>query len=44
MTILLDTGEMTDTGRFLWILKKHPDGRWLVTRDMFQSDQPLPSP
>ena len=45
VTIRLDTGEMIDTGRFLWILKKHPDGpQWLGTRDMFQSDQPLPSP
>jgi ketosteroid isomerase-like protein len=41
VTIPLETGKMVDTGRFLWILKKHPDGRWLVTWDMFQSDQPI---
>ena len=44
VTALLETGEMTDTGRFLWMLKKHPEGRWLVRLDMYQSNQPLPSP
>jgi ketosteroid isomerase-like protein len=31
-----------DTGRWIWILRKNPEGRWVVARDIiFSSDQPL---
>jgi ketosteroid isomerase-like protein len=33
-----------DSGKFLEILRKQADGSWKSTRDMFNSDVPLPPP
>ena len=33
-----------DNGKYLEIWKKQADGNWKVTRDMFNSDVPLPAP
>ena len=33
---------VTDTGRFLYILRRQTNGTWLITRDMNNSDRPLP--
>jgi ketosteroid isomerase-like protein len=33
---------VTDTGRFLYILRRQPNGSWLIARDMTNSDRPLP--
>ncbi|HEV8198234.1 MAG TPA: nuclear transport factor 2 family protein [Gemmatimonadales bacterium] len=35
---------MPDNGKYLEIWKKQGDGTWKVTRDMFNSDVPLPMP
>lgn len=35
---------MADSGKFLEIYRKQADGSWKVTRDMFNSDVPLPVP
>ena len=36
------TDLVSDTGRAFHVLRKQPDGRWLITHDFFHSDQPLP--
>jgi len=33
---------ISDSGRGFHILRKQPEGTWLVTHDFFHSDQPLP--
>ncbi len=33
---------MTDSGKFIEIRERQADGRWLLTRDIFNSDLPLP--
>ena len=37
------TESISDSGRAFHILRKQPDGTWLVTHDFFHSDQPLPT-
>jgi ketosteroid isomerase-like protein len=37
------TEPISDSGRGFHILRKQPDGTWLITHDFFQSDQPLPT-
>jgi len=31
-----------DRGKFIEIWRRQPDGRWLITHDIFNSDMPLP--
>ena len=39
MTIAAEDAEaITDTGKYLEVRKKQPDGSWLLHRDMFSSD------
>ena len=33
---------VTDVGSFIEIRERHPDGRWLLARDIFNSDLPAP--
>jgi ketosteroid isomerase-like protein len=44
-SIAMDPGvgseAIRDMGRWIWILRKQPDGRWLVTRDISNSNQPV---
>jgi len=37
-------GPMNDTGKYLVLLQKQVDGSWKVTRDMQNSDMPMPMP
>jgi len=42
--ILMDgaDGQITIDGKYITIWKKQPDGRWLVTADMFNANAPTP--
>ena len=45
LTILVPGADpIHDTGKFLEIWNKQPDGPWKVKRDIFNSDVPLPAP
>jgi ketosteroid isomerase-like protein len=35
---------MPDSGKYIEIWRKQPDGGWKITHDMFNSDIPLPTP
>lgn len=35
------TEVVRDTGRWLWILRRNPEGRWLLARDIFNSGEPV---
>ena len=35
---------INDTGKYVEIRRKQPDGKWLIAVDMFSSDLPAPSP
>jgi uncharacterized protein (TIGR02246 family) len=35
---------IADTGKFIELWRRQPDGRWLIAWDMFNSDIPLPAP
>ena len=37
-------GPVKDSGKFVTVLRRQPDGRWLVAVDMFSSDQPAALP
>lgn len=37
-------GAVPDSGKYLEIYRKQADGSWKVTRDMFNSDVPMPAP
>ena len=37
-------GGMTDKGKYISIWKKQPDGKWKVTEDIYNSDQPAGPP
>ena len=39
-----DVPEMTEVGKFLWVLEKQPDGRWLIDSEAYNSDSPPPLP
>lgn len=39
-SLSLADGSLEDTGRWLHILRRRTDGSWVVTRDIFSSDQP----
>lgn len=39
-----DTTPMTDDGKYLWVLRKSPDGKWRIAIDMFSSNHPPPPP
>ena len=43
VTVEIEGGEVSDTGRFLYILRRGPTGQWLITLDIVNSDQPLPT-
>ncbi len=41
------SGEMpaiSDVGKFLWVLEKQADGRWLIDTEAYNSDLPLAPP
>jgi uncharacterized protein (TIGR02246 family) len=46
MTITLPgaPGPVIDSGKFVTIVRRQPDGRWLCPVDMFSSDLPPPPP
>ena len=45
MTILMEKGDpMTETGKFLEIRLRQPNGEWLICRDMYSPDAPPPPP
>jgi uncharacterized protein (TIGR02246 family) len=35
---------INDTGKYVEIRRKQPDGKWLIAVDMFSSDVPAPAP
>ena len=37
-------GSATDSGKFLEIRRRQADGAWLISRDIWNSDIPLPEP
>jgi uncharacterized protein (TIGR02246 family) len=37
-------GPVKDSGKFVTVLRRQPDGRWLCAVDMFSSDLPPPPP
>jgi len=37
-------GPVKDSGKFVTIVRRQPDGRWLCAVDMFSSDLPPPQP
>jgi ketosteroid isomerase-like protein len=37
-------GPVKDSGKFVTVLRRQPDGRWLAAVDMFSSDLPAPTP
>ncbi len=42
-TLTADMSEVvTDSGRGVWLLRKQPDGSWLIALDIWNSDLPLP--
>ena len=43
MTVVVDEQPIQDHGKFIEIRRKQPDGSWLISRDIFNSDLPLPS-
>jgi ketosteroid isomerase-like protein len=36
------TTPMTDDGKYLWVLRKSPEGKWRIAIDMFSSNHPPP--
>ena len=36
-----DVGTISDKGKYLEIRKKQEDGKWLMTRDIYNSDNPM---
>ncbi|MEE8116597.1 MAG: DUF4440 domain-containing protein [Gemmatimonadales bacterium] len=43
--IVMDVeGSPEDTGKFLEIRRRQDDGAWLIVRDIYNSDVPLPEP
>jgi uncharacterized protein (TIGR02246 family) len=45
MTMVPEGSEpVNDSGKFIEIRRKQADGSWLITRDIFNSDVPLPEP
>jgi ketosteroid isomerase-like protein len=34
---------VSDSGKFIEVRKRQPNGTWLITRDIFNSDVPLPT-
>ena len=45
MTMAIPGGPaVTDSGKYLEVLKKQSDGSWKTLRDMFSSDIPVPAP
>ena len=39
-----DMPEMTEVGKFLWVLEKQADGTWLIDSEAYNSDSPPPMP
>ena len=43
MTLVMPDGTaVPDAGKYLEIRRRQPDGRWLLSHDMFSSDSPEP--
>ena len=42
MTVVVEGASVSDTGKFIEILRKQEDGSWLMAVDIFNSDLPLP--
>lgn len=42
MTFVVEGASVSDTGKFIEILRKQEDGSWLTAVDIFNSDLPLP--
>lgn len=38
------TGAVVDSGNYLAVMQRQPDGRWLMIRDTWNSDRPPPAP
>jgi ketosteroid isomerase-like protein len=43
-TIRSKEGQLLDEGKFLNVIEKNSEGKWLTTYDIFNSDLPLPEP
>ena len=43
MTMTVGEAPVTDTGKYVTILKKQADGSWSMYRDIYNSDVPLPA-
>jgi len=41
-TVTNPADSLLDKGKFLSVWKKFPDGKWLLTHDIFSSDLPIP--
>ena len=37
-----ESPEFREVGKFLWVLKKQPDGTWLIDSECYNSDSPPP--
>lgn len=46
LTIAAASGHppVSDHGKYLEVLRRQPDGKWLLVADIFNSDVPLPAP
>lgn len=42
-TVAPATAAVTDSGKFLWLVRRGPDGRWLIAVDIWNSSVPLSS-
>lgn len=43
ITLGSGAGPYEDSGKYLWILERQPDGVWLIEKAIWNSDLPLPS-
>jgi ketosteroid isomerase-like protein len=41
-TLMLPQGQVPDSGKYIEVWRKQSDGSWKITRDVFNSDVPLP--
>jgi ketosteroid isomerase-like protein len=37
------TAPISDSGRWIHLLRRTPEGKWVVIRDMFHSERPVPT-
>ena len=43
-TLAPATAAVTDSGKFLWLVRRGPDGRWRIAAEIWNSSVPLPLP